>query len=154
MQQFEIRTCVVGLQFHSGHLRGVTAVREPANKSDPLAIAIANEAHVVVGYLNRTIAGFLAPLVDTGKATLQVTGWTDPSVKVSSFPTVYPIILFITCNEGICDSLVTSFVLAGYYVQRIVLERSLTQSPPADILGAAAITSDELEARQCKKQKK
>nr|ATG70983.1 DNA/RNA helicase protein [Juniperus flaccida] len=60
---------IVGLQHYRGSVNGremVGLIREPENRYDPNAIKVLNMRGLQVGYIERSVAGALAPLVDQG----------------------------------------------------------------------------------------
>ncbi|TKY62730.1 SWI/SNF-related matrix-associated actin-dependent regulator [Spatholobus suberectus] len=65
---------IVGLQHHSGSIRGralVGLVREPHNPHDPHAIQVLNTLSLPVGYIERPVAAVLSPLIDARLITAE-----------------------------------------------------------------------------------
>ncbi|KAK7336429.1 hypothetical protein VNO77_16970 [Canavalia gladiata] len=65
---------IVGLKHHSATISGrqmVGLVREPLNPDDPNAIQVLNTRALPVGYIERSVAAVLSPLIDTNLITVE-----------------------------------------------------------------------------------
>uniref|UniRef100_A0A5B7BKV5 SWI/SNF-related matrix-associated actin-dependent regulator of chromatin subfamily A member 3-like 1 n=1 Tax=Davidia involucrata TaxID=16924 RepID=A0A5B7BKV5_DAVIN len=65
---------ITGLQYFSGTISGremVSLAREPSNSQDPNAITVLNTRTVQVGYIERSAASVLAPMMDANMITLE-----------------------------------------------------------------------------------
>lgn len=65
---------IVGIQYNSGNITGremVGLIREPLNPHDPHAIAVFNTSELQVGYIERSVAEVLSPLLDQCLITVE-----------------------------------------------------------------------------------
>jgi len=97
----DLRTEVVGMQHYEGRIQPgeeLALEREPANPHDRNAIRVMNSRAEQVGHLPRTLAAWLAQLLDAGK--VRVEARADPRQPICSTPASFPVLLKVSLRSG------------------------------------------------------
>ena len=104
----EIETVIVGMKHRKAHITGeehANLEREPENLHNQHAIRVENGRFEQVGYLPRSVASWLAPLLDAGK--LRVDSYAPPQPDASTKHRVgsCPLVLMVFLLEEAKDLL-------------------------------------------------